>query len=74
MMLDIDESDRQLLILSLALCSRLRPGWKYATCEIAKKLDGGSQAMFDTFRECNSDLMPTSNPTPIPPNEHCPSL
>jgi hypothetical protein len=57
---DFEESDRQLVVLSLALCSKLRPGFECATREIAKKLS--AEAMFDTFRECNPAVRPVPPP------------
>lgn len=58
MTIDIEESDRQLMILSLALCSLLRPGWEPACRDAAKKLDGGSSEMFENFRKFNGDQTP----------------
>jgi hypothetical protein len=48
---DVEEADRQMLCLSLALCSLLRPGFEYACGEIAEKLQG--RAMFADFRHFN---------------------
>ena len=59
---ELDESDRQMIILSLALCSLLRPGWNYAAGEIAKKLGDLDLKMYEDFRKYNSDVV---KPTPI---------
>jgi hypothetical protein len=53
---EITEEDRQLIILSLALCSLLRPGFEFACKEAAKNLHGGSPEMFDQFRSFNPDV------------------
>lgn len=55
MIVDIDEGDRQFLLLSLALCTLLRPGFHYAAGEIAAKLEG--RAMFEDFRRLNEDVV-----------------
>lgn len=54
----ITEEDRQLIILSLALCSLLRPGFEYACREAASNLHGGSPDMFDQLRSFNPDVKP----------------
>lgn len=53
---ELEESDRQMLLLSLALCARLRPGWDYAAGEIAKKL--GGEQMFTDFKKYNDNVEP----------------
>ena len=53
---DLDDSDRQMLVLGLALTSLLRPGWKYVTGEIAKKLGDQHLKLFDAFRFYNSQV------------------
>lgn len=58
----ITEEDRQLIILSLALCSKLRPGFMMACREAAKNLHGGSPEMFDQFRSFNPDVKPQDRP------------
>lgn len=50
---EISEEDRQMILLSLALCSLLHPGFHYATGEIAEKY--GGRQMFEEFRACNQD-------------------
>jgi hypothetical protein len=74
--LEIKYEDRQLLVLSLALCSLLRPGWEYACREMAKRMCGGSSEMFDGFRECNEartpphpDLVPIPKGWPPAPED-----
>ncbi len=55
MKVDIDEADRQMLLLSLGLCALLRPGFHYACGEIAETLQG--RAMFEDFRRLNADVV-----------------
>ena len=52
MTLEIDESERQLLLLALALTAIQRPGWKYCCGETAKKFSG--LEMFDEFMRYNT--------------------
>lgn len=55
-----EEGDRQLTLLSLALCSLLRPGFDTALGLIAEKLEG--KDMFEHFKHLNSDIVkPSSN-------------
>src|SRR5437870_5111996 len=49
----IDGSDRQMVLLALALCSLLRPGWCETCKSIAEKYEGRS--MFEDFRRMNAD-------------------
>ncbi len=49
----MEEGDRQLTLLSLALCSLLRPGFDMALGLIADRLSG--REMFEKFKELNSD-------------------
>ncbi len=60
MTFDIDESDRQMLLLSLGLCVLLRPGFDYACGEIAEKL--GGRAMFEDFKRFNPNVKPQGPP------------
>jgi len=48
---DIEESDRQMILLALAILALQRPGWLYATGLVAEKFSG--KEMFDQFREFN---------------------
>lgn len=50
-----DEADRQMVLLSLALCTLLRPGFHYACGEIAERLQG--RDMFEEFRRLNADVV-----------------
>lgn len=52
----ISEADRQLVLLSLALCARLRPGFDQALSLIAEQLDG--RAMFEDFKRFNENVQP----------------
>lgn len=65
MTFDIEESDRQLLLLSLGLCALLRPGFNYACGNIAEKLDG-SRGRFEEFKRLNDDQV---GPQGEPPNK-----
>jgi hypothetical protein len=49
----IQEEDRQMIVLSLALCSLLRPGFLDATRRISEIFQ--AEEMFDNFREYNTD-------------------
>lgn len=52
----IDEEDRQLVILALAELALSRPGWDYA-CRTAAEKFGGQNAltMFDDFKKTSAD-------------------
>lgn len=56
MTIEIEEEDRQMLLLALALTRRLRPGWDYATRLVAVKLKG--EKMFDDFWVFNENVPP----------------
>lgn len=49
----VDESERQAILLSLALTTLLRPGWLAFHREIAEKFQG--RTMFEQFRDLNVD-------------------
>lgn len=51
----ISEEDRQLTVLSLALCSLLRPGFEHACRQAAIQFKG--ESMYDEFRKCNQDVV-----------------
>jgi hypothetical protein len=55
-----DESDRQMILLGLALLSLQRPGWVVACEMIAKKLKG--ETMFREFRTFNEDRVYPDTP------------
>ena len=55
---EIDDSDMQMILCSLALCSLLRPGWVFATDEVAQRLGSNGKAILDQFREYNPDIKP----------------
>jgi hypothetical protein len=48
---NVPESDRQLILLGLAVLSLQRPGFEYACREASKRFDG--EKMFDLFRDAN---------------------
>lgn len=54
MKFEIDESDRQMIILALAVLSLQRPGYEYYNGEIAEKFSG--REMFGKLREYNQDI------------------
>lgn len=57
--LTINEDERQLVLLSLAELSLVRPGWLFALEQIALKMDNrtdeGRAEMFDKLRRAKSD-------------------
>ncbi len=59
MMLELDHSDRQLVLLALAVLSLRSPGFEDALNRIAVRLDNvcnGRAVMFDAFREARRDI------------------
>ncbi len=54
MTVEIDESQRQLILLALAKLSLARPGFAHALRETAKQLEG--EAMFDEFVKHGPDV------------------
>lgn len=48
---EIEESERQMILLALAILSLRRPGWHYAAGGAAEKLNG--REMFEKFRSYN---------------------
>jgi hypothetical protein len=55
MTIEITEEERQFILLSLALCVLLRPGFHLPAEEISEKLRG--RQMYDRFREYNGDVV-----------------
>lgn len=51
--IDIDEGQRQLILLSLAICSKLRPGFDYALSKIAAQMHGLD--MYDDFKKMQDE-------------------
>lgn len=55
----IDESQRQMTLLALAILALQRPGWNMALNEIAQKMDNvapdGTCQMFEDFKKYNAD-------------------
>jgi hypothetical protein len=55
--LEIEEGDRQMILLALAKLSLERPGWDAALNELALKMDNrdtkGRAEMYDNFRKYN---------------------
>lgn len=57
--LNIDEGQRQMLLMALAHLAVERPGWDYACSEIAKPIDNatpeGRPRLYDRFRAMHSE-------------------
>lgn len=49
----ISEEDRQLVLLALALCALLRPGFDYAIGETAERF--GGRDLVNEFKRLNAD-------------------
>lgn len=71
MKIEIDEGQRQMMILALAHLSIERPGWDTALNELALKMDNvedGRAVMYDQFRKLEFE----ANPPPKPGTENEP--
>lgn len=55
---EIDDSDIHMILISLALCSLLRPGWVFATDEVAQRLGSNGKEILDNYRRCNPNVRP----------------
>lgn len=53
MNIEIDEGQRQMIVLALAELALSRPGWDWTLGETAKRFDG--EAMFAEFKRLNAD-------------------
>lgn len=53
MTIEIDESERQILLLAIANLELARPGWLLPCRELADRLKG--REMYDRFKEWNND-------------------
>lgn len=53
MTVDIDESQRQMILLALAELALSRPGWHWTLGETAKLFQG--EALFEEFKRLNAD-------------------
>lgn len=63
--IEIDEAQRQMMLLALAHLSVERPGWDFALNELALKMDnveGGRAYMYDQFRKLEFEANPPPNP------------
>ena len=58
MNVDLDEGQRQLVLLALALMSRLRPGFKFAASQVAALLGTDGPAMFEQLWGYNDNVSP----------------
>lgn len=59
--LELEEADRQLVLLALAVLSLESPGFDYALNEVAKRIDNVEKdraVMYDQLRECRRDGPP----------------
>jgi len=61
MTVDLDEEQRQMILLALAELSLRRPGWHAALGDMASQFCG--REMYDAFRKTSDDIVP-----PIPFN------
>ena len=55
MIVDLEEGERQFVLLSLALCVLLRPGFKLPAETISDKLNG--REMYEGLMWCNEDVV-----------------
>jgi len=64
MTLELDEGERQLVLLALAKLSIERPGWDDALNRIALRMDNtenGRAQMYDDFRKLNLNALELRN-------------
>jgi len=64
MTLELDEGERQLVLLALAKLSIERPGWDAALNRIALRMDNtenGRAQMYDDFRKLNLNALELRN-------------
>ena len=57
MIIELNESDRQAVILALANLAVERPGWNYMLTRIALKMDndrGGKPQMYEEFKKTHA--------------------
>lgn len=69
--LELDEGERQLVLLALAQLSLIDRGFDYALNLVALRIDndqGGRAEMFDAFRASRADLVPAER-YPEPPED-----
>ncbi len=50
----LEEGDRQMLLLALAICALDRPGWDHALGSIAANIPGGTP-LYEEFKRLNAD-------------------
>ncbi len=53
MTIDLEEGNRQMILLAIAELALSRPGWDWTLGELAKQLDG--EQMFTEFKRLNAD-------------------
>jgi len=63
--LELDEADRQLVLLALAILSLDRPGWFDACRVFAEKLGPGAPIVLADFRRLNADRWHEQPPAPL---------
>jgi hypothetical protein len=61
----LDESDRQLVMLALAILSLDRPGWHWTLGRLAEIYSG--REMFEEFRRLNADRWAKARVAPLGP-------
>lgn len=50
---EIEEEERQMVLLAIAILAIVRPGFAWALGEVAEKLQG--RPMFEAFKQFNED-------------------
>jgi hypothetical protein len=53
--LELEESDRQIVLMALAHLAVERPGWNYALSQIAQRIDNPGPALYNAFKELRAD-------------------
>lgn len=67
MTLELDEADRQLVLLALALMVLLRPGFDHAAGLVADQMDG--RLMMNWFKQLNADTVRPQSETNPPDDQ-----
>lgn len=66
MMLQMDEEERQVVILALAELALSRPGWDHMLRHIVERIDAPGLAMFEQLKSSNADRVQAER-GPMPP-------
>ena len=64
MLYELDEGQRQMVLLALAELELERSGWSFAIGEIAEQLHG--REMLEDFKDCNRDRVKSSRRSILP--------